>query len=216
MTPGGDDATSGGHPDPRPEPLTAVGTDRLACCLTFDDGPNGEDTERLLAALAERGILAVFCIVGSQIQRPGGAEVLRRIARDGHVIANHATSFDDMGAWSPERVRADLIENLRVIRLVLGENHPVPYWRAPNASWGRTCEVAVSLGMQPLGFSSHIEDWVEQDADVLAARLREAIVPGALVVLHDGGGDRAGTVDAAIRVVDELLARGWSFVLPSS
>jgi len=39
-------------------------------------------------------------------------------------------------------------------------------------------------------------------------------VPGELVLVHDGGGDRAGSVAAVTRVVDEKLAQGWLFTLP--
>ncbi|WP_234988146.1 polysaccharide deacetylase family protein [Demequina sp. NBRC 110056] len=214
VTPGSADAPSGGHPDPRPEPVERAQGEGLVCALTFDDGPNGADTLRLLDALSARGVRAVFCVVGQEIQRPGGAEVLRRVADDGHVLANHSTSFADMGEWDAERVRSDLAENLAIIRGVLGDRHPVPYWRAPNGSWGVTREVAVELGMQPLGVEGHIGDWAEQDPDVLAERLRAVMTPGSMALAHDGGGDRAGAVEAVVRVVDERLAQGWSFVLP--
>ena len=214
---GGDrGARPGGHPDPRPEPVDRALGDGEVCALTFDDGPGPADTGRLLDALAERGIRAVFCVVGERILAPGGAALLRRIAADGHVLANHATSFADMGDWSADAVEADMRANLELIRQALGApGHPVPYWRAPNGSWGVTAEVAVRLGMQPLAVTGTIEDWIDQDPDVLAARLREAMVPGAMVLAHDGPSDRSGTVEAVLRVVDERRAQGWTFTLPA-
>ncbi|NTV40049.1 MAG: hypothetical protein HGA51_08885 [Demequinaceae bacterium] len=77
-----------------------------------------------------------------------------------------------------------------------------------------TADVAVELGMQPLDVVNVIEDWIDQDADLLADRLRAVMTPGELVLVHDGGGDRAGSVAAAMRVVDERLAEGWVFTLP--
>ena len=204
----------GGHPDPRLAPVNAAAGAGDVCALTFDDGPNGADTLRLLDALRERDIRAVFCVVGDQIERDGGARILRRIASEGHTIANHSTSFADMGDWPAERVRTDLERTLQIIRGVLGEGHPVPYWRAPNGSWGVTGEVAIELGMQPLAVENHIGDWDEQDPDVLAERLRAVMTPGSMVLAHDGGGKRAGTVEAVVRVVDERLAQGWAFVAP--
>ena len=68
--------------------------------------------------------------------------------------------------------------------------------------------------MQPLDVINHIGDWAEQDADVLEARLWEALTRGQLLLCHDGGGDRAGTVEAVRRVIDEALADGWEFTLP--
>lgn len=197
----------------------------LTCALTFDDGPHGKDTERLLDFLGARDIKAVFAVVGECIEAPGGAEVLRRIAAEGHVLCNHSTSFADMGEWSAAEVRADMLRNLEIIRAAVGEaagegvnggEVAVPYWRAPNGSWGVTQEVAAQLGMQSLAVINHISDWVDQDVDVLADRLRTVITPGQLVLAHDGGGDRAGTVAAVERVVDELLDAGWQFTLPDN
>ncbi|WP_084073836.1 polysaccharide deacetylase family protein [Demequina sp. NBRC 110052] len=197
------------------EPLAFAEGEGFVCALTVDDGPNGADTEALLDALAARGIRAVFAVIGEQILAPGGAVLLRRIVAEGHVLCNHSTSFADMGEWSREEVRADMVANLAIIREALGDpDASVPYWRAPNGSWGVTAEVAVELGMQPLAVVNAIEDWVTQDVEVLAVRLREAIRPGELVLVHDGGGSRAGTVEALLRVVDERLAEGWSFTLP--
>ena len=184
------------------------------CALTFDDGPNGPDTLRLLDFLRERRIRAVFAVIGEEILKPGGADVLRRIVADGHVLCHHSTSFADMGDWDALTVRDDMLRGLAIIEEATGDAAPVPYWRAPNGSWGVTAPVAVRLGMQPLAVTGTIGDWEEQDAEVLAERLRAVMEPGAVVLVHDGGGDRAGTIDAVIEVVDDRLGQGWQFVLP--
>lgn len=77
-----------------------------------------------------------------------------------------------------------------------------------------TAEVAVELGMQPLDVANVIEDWIDQDASLLADRLRTVMRPGELVLVHDGGGDREASVTATLSVVDERLADGWAFTLP--
>jgi len=196
-------------------PLRAASGEGLVCALTFDDGPNGNDTAALLDFLDARGIRAVFAVIGEQIEAAGGAELLRRAVADGHVLCNHSTSFADMGDWDADAVRADMLANLVIIREALGDpDAPVPFWRAPNGSWGVTADVAVALGMQPLDVANVIEDWVDQDADLLAERLRSVMVSGELVLVHDGGGDRSGSIAATVRVVDERLAQGWRFTLP--
>ena len=200
------------------KPVGAAQGEGLVAALTFDDGPNGADTIALLDLLADRGIRAVFAVVGNCIQAPGvdgtsGAEILKRIVADGHVLCNHSTSFEDMGEWTRERARSDMEANLAIIRAAV-PGADVPFWRAPNGSWGMTCDVAVELGMQPLDVINHIGDWAEQDADVLEARLWEALTRGQLLLCHDGGGDRSGTVEAVTRVIDDALADGWEFTLP--
>lgn len=202
--------------NPVTTPVTAARGRGAVTALTFDDGPNGATTSALLDFLGEHGIHATFCVIGQNIQAPGGAAILRRIVDDGHTLGNHSTSYADMGTWTPERVGADLVENLRIIRDALGDpTAPVPYFRAPNGSWGQTAAVAVSLGMQPLGVVNTIDDWSTQDVPTLTANLRAAMKPGELVLAHDGGGDRSGTLAAVQTVVTERLAAGWTFSLPT-
>jgi endo-1,4-beta-xylanase len=77
--------------------------------------------------------------------------------------------------------------------------------------------VAASLGMQPLGLGNVIHDWDacdDRSVTTLSDQLRTAIAPGAVVLAHDGGGDRATTVDAVALVVAEKLADGFVFTLP--
>ncbi|WP_166866576.1 endo-1,4-beta-xylanase [Salinibacterium sp. ZJ70] len=206
----------GGAINPTTTPVSAANGSGNVVALTFDDGPNGAATTELLDYLGERDIRAVFCVIGQNIQAPGGAELLTRIVADGHVLCNHTTGYDDMGAMSADDVRADLIENLRIIRAALGDpNAQVPFFRAPNGSWGQTPAVAVSLGMQPLAVTNTIGDWATQDVEELTENLRNAITPGELVLVHDGGGvDRSGSIAATKTVVAELLADGWTFTFP--
>ena len=194
--------------------VTAARGAGLVAALTFDDGPNPGETDELLDVLAEARITAVFCVIGSNVQAPGGTQLLRRTVAEGHVLANHTTSYQDMGDWPAERVRNDLVENLRIIRDAVGDV-PVPYFRAPNGSWGLTAGVAAQLGMRPLGLGNVIFDWETQDEETLVANLRAAITPGAVVLAHDGGGERWSTVRAVRRVVTERLAEGWTFTLPA-
>lgn len=193
-------------------PLTTTAPDAVA--LTFDDGPNGADTAALLDLLAEHSIRAVFAVIGSQILLPGGAELLRRVVREGHVLCNHSTDFDDMGALGVDEARARMRANAAIIADAVGSDVPVPYFRAPNGSWGVTPEAAVAEGMQPLGVVNTIGDWLTQDEAVLTARLRDVMRPGEIVLVHDGGGDRAGSVAAVRAVVAEHLATGGRFALP--
>ena len=198
-------------PDASIVTTTAEGGRTLA--WTFDDGPDPEHTPALLEVLREHGITATFFLWGDHVrQHP---EVARQIAREGHVLGNHSMHHDDLGGWSAERVRADLAATSDLIREVV-PGARVPWFRAPFGSWGATPQVAAELGMQPLGWSVVVEDWEEPGADVLVERVLDRLVPAAVVLLHDGGGDRSGTVEAVARLAPRLLADGWAFGRPAA
>ena len=123
-TEGGDglppDFVPGGAINPVPTPVSlAQGTGNVSA-LTFDDGPNPGTTPQLLDFLAANDITAVFCVIGQQVNASGGADILRRIVAEGHVLCNHSTSFADMGSWTAAQAQADMIANMNIIRTALG------------------------------------------------------------------------------------------------
>ncbi|MFC8448738.1 polysaccharide deacetylase family protein [Kitasatospora sp. NPDC057223] len=183
-----------------------------SAALTFDDGPNPVDTPRLLEVLREHRVRAVFCLWGDHVQEY--PELVRAIVADGHLLGNHSMHHDDMGAWAPERIRADLERTSALLRRV-APGAPIRYFRAPYGSWGATAAVAAQLGMQPLGWRLAIADWEPPGTDELVRRVEAGITPGAVVLLHDGGGDRSQTVEAVDRIIPRLRARGWRFDTPA-
>ncbi|PUA82253.1 polysaccharide deacetylase family protein [Nocardioides currus] len=208
----------GGAVDPTQVPVQrARGTGRVAA-LTFDDGPDPRTTGRLLDVLADLGVVATFCVVGANVTAPGGAALLRRIRDEGHALGNHSVDYADLGSASLEEVEAVLRDNLRIIRTALDDPEAaVPYFRAPNGNFGRTGPVAAALGMQPLGLGAVIHDWdacPDRTVATIADHLRAAISPGAVVLAHDGGGDRRTTVEAVATVLPEKIAAGFRFTLP--
>ncbi|GIJ24619.1 chitooligosaccharide deacetylase NodB [Micromonospora lutea] len=188
-----------------------IGTER-AMCLTFDDGPHPEHTPHLLDILAAHHVRAIFFVQGDRvIEHP---ELVRRIVAAGHALGNHSMHHDDMGSWTAGRIASDLLETNAVIR------HAVPhirvrYFRAPYGAWGQTPGVATALGMRPMGWRLAVTDWEPPGTDELLRRLIEGVAPGAVVLLHDGGGDRSQTVDAVDRAIPALHADGWRFNLPA-
>ncbi|MEV0458128.1 polysaccharide deacetylase family protein [Catellatospora methionotrophica] len=179
--------------------------------LTFDDGPNPADTPALLDVLRRHDVTAVFCLQGDQAEQH--PELVRRIAAAGHTLCNHGMHHDDMSSWTPEQIAADLRETSAAIRRAL-PGARIPYFRAPYGAWGGSPAVAEALGMRPLGWRLAVADWETPGTGELVRRLRAGITPGAVVLLHDGGGDRSQTVDAVDLVIAALKARRWRFTQP--
>lgn len=183
--------------------------------LTVDDGPAGVTTAALLDLLADLGAPATFCLVGAQLRAPGAPALVRRMVAEEHVLANHATTYADLGGWDADRVAADLRATTAAIRAAAGDPAvPVPYFRAPNGSWGCSEQVARTQEMRPLPVVGTIGDWETQDVPTLRARLRAARRPGGLLLVHDGGGDRRGTLEALRLELPRWYDEGWRLVRP--
>ncbi|MFL6124288.1 polysaccharide deacetylase family protein [Actinophytocola sp.] len=212
-------ATLGGTPAhaDRGTPPTPVIVDSTArggrtVAFTFDDGPDPQNTPRLLKLLRREHIRAVFCLWGDHVRQY--PELVRRIVAEGHILCNHSMHHDDMSTWTPAAIRADLLETRAAIREAVPWAR-IPYFRAPNGAWGQTPAVAASLGMQPLGWRLAIGDWAPPGTDVLVDRLMTGITEGAVVLMHDGGGDRTQTIEAVAAVTPRLRAGGWHLTVPA-
>ncbi|BFU46576.1 transglycosylase domain-containing protein [Krasilnikovia sp. MM14-A1004] len=183
---------------------------RLA--LTFDDGPS-PDTPRILDRLAKYHIRAVFCVVGENVaQYPG---IVRRIVAEGHLLCNHSTHHDALGKLPPDKVAEDIAAtDAALAAAVPGET--VTYFRAPFGDWGVSAKVGAQLGHTPLGWLVDPDDWKLPGADVIASRIEQQLTERAVVLVHDGGGDRAQTVEALTGLIPKLLGQGWTFDLPET
>ncbi len=179
--------------------------------LTFDDGPNPQDTPALLQVLRQHQVKAVFCLWGEHVRQY--PDLVRQIVQQGHTLCNHSMRHSDMGNWSANQIRADLQETNAAIRQAV-PGAQIPYFRAPYGSWGQSPQVAAELGMQPLGWAMDIGDWEPPGTFELVQRLNQRRTPGAVILMHDGGGDRSQTVQAVNQIIPQWKAQGWTFTLP--
>ncbi|MGY4644014.1 polysaccharide deacetylase family protein [Cellulomonas sp. URHB0016] len=179
--------------------------------LTFDDGPHPENTPALLRVLGRHSVTAVFFVCGAEVaEHP---EIVRETAALGHVLGNHTMHHDDLETWPAHRVEADLRATNAAVEAA-APGTPIPYFRAPYLRWGDSRQVAHDLGMRRVDCRFHVADWEPQTADALYERLVAGAEPGAVILLHDGGGDRTATVEAVDRFIPEMRSRGWEFDLP--
>ncbi|HEX8446494.1 MAG TPA: glycosyltransferase [Sphingomonas sp.] len=190
--------------------------------LTFDDGPDGDWTPRLLDILKAKGVPATFFIVGENaVAHPG---LLNRIVAQGSEIGNHSYTHPNLALVSPRGTRLELNATQRLVEAYTG--HAMRLFRAPyfgDAEPTTRDELDPALTAQQDGYLNvglHVDpgDWTRPGVDAIVDRT-VAQVMGAtadrsaqIILLHDGGGDRSQTVAALPRIIDTLRARGYRFV----
>ena len=172
--------------------------------LTFDDGPSGRFTRRLLDGLTERQVKATFLLCGYRI--PQYPDEARRIAAEGHEIGLHGYSHDDMSAMSRSKVEQEILDTARLLPEGV---HPT-FLRPPGGQWGENlCYVARKQGLAVLNWSLDSKDWAIKDAETLVSRVVERVRDGDVILMHDL---YDSSVDAALEIIDILTARGYQFV----
>ncbi|MEU4780758.1 polysaccharide deacetylase family protein [Micromonospora sp. NPDC023633] len=209
--PGPDGTPSPGPTDGPFGTQTTSGTSLVA--LTFDDGPDPQYTPQVLALLREHRVRATFCVVGENAQ--SHPDLIRAIAADGHTLCNHSWNHDvTLGQRSPAAIRADLLRTSAAIRAAVPDAR-IAYYRQPGGAWtGQVVSVSQELGMTPLHWTVDPADWEVPGAGPIAATVVADVVPGSVVLLHDAGGDRQGTVDALHRILPALTSRFQVEALP--
>lgn len=207
-----------------PAPVPAVddiGTHRLnghdgtTVALTFDDGPHPKHTEQVLAVLRDKGVTATFCVVGNQASTY--PELVEAIAKDGHVLCNHTVSHDMSLRFKREGVIAAELDDTQTAILRAAPDAEIRFFRAPGGNFADNLnDAAVARGLTPLGWSVDTNDWRKPGADAIRDNVLSHVHPGAVVLLHDGGGDRSQTVAALPDIIDGLVEGGYTFVVPAT
>jgi membrane peptidoglycan carboxypeptidase len=196
--------------DPGYAPVVHTAHSGRRLALTFDDGPSA-DTPAVLDLLKRYDIKATFCVVGENVG--WYPQIVRRIVAEGHELCNHSLHHDDLGIVPTSKSRADIVATDEAIgRAAPGST--VTFYRAPYGDFGPTAKVAALLGHTPLGWLVDPDDWTLPGADAIASRIAGQLTPRAVVLVHDGGGDRKQTVQALTKLIPKLLADGWTFDFP--
>ncbi len=159
--------------------LTHVATEVPAVALTFDDGPHPEVTPRLLEILRRHDARATFFMVGKAARRY--PKVVEEVAKAGHAIGNHSWDHPSLPLLRPRAVRAQI----QWCKAVLG-GHDCGLFRppygdqTPSTQWS-----AVRQGYRVVAWSAVADDWLDHSAEILLGKLRPALRPGAIILLHD-------------------------------
>lgn len=171
--------------------------------LTFDDGPNPEYTEKLLAGLKERGVKATFFLLGKEVERY--PEIVEKMYEDGHLIGNHSYEHINLGSLSDEAAISQVDKTNQAICKITGE-YP-EYIRPPYGCWKsnldyETTMIEVLWNVDPL-------DWRTPNADVVTKKVIESVEENDIILLHDAS---ETSVQAAFQIIDTLTKAGYTFV----
>lgn len=181
-----------------------AGTDPGEIALTYDDGPNGAYTERLLDLLAAHKVKATFFMVGEFVlQNPALA---RTVAEAGHLVGNHTMTHPHLFWESAKNINEELKSTTAMIEGATGQE--VKYFRPPFGSRRpEVLKIARQLGLIPVMWNITAHDWDATDVASLAAKINrgirhnQALGRASNLLLHDGGhrnvgADRSVTVAA--------------------
>ena len=185
--------------------LRRLPTDERAVWLTIDDGVDPLTTPALLDCLRAHNVKATFFVIGRRAaQFP---DLIQRMRDEGHEVANHTQNHPHGVFWAalPARVRKEIGNGSERFRSPVGMSN-----------WFVHAHLR-KLGQVPIGWTARGLDGLNTPREKVISKLRRSLVPGAIVLLHDGY-DPGQRGYSPAEIVDEVLAvlraRGLRCILP--
>lgn len=177
--------------------------------LTIDDGPWPKTTVEMLDILKQNDVKATFFWVGSTLK--SNPEIAKRVVAEGHAIGNHTWNhlykrMDAATAKNEIEKTNELIYQTTGVKTSIFRP-PGGYLNNGLAAYAKSQKNSVVM-------------WSLTSADtdprakyqVFVKNVVKGAKPGAIVLMHDGGGNRERTVKALPEIITGLKQQGYRFV----
>ena len=190
-------------------PTAADESVRGYIALTFDDGPSGAYSMRLLDGLKARGAHATFFLCQYRIST--FPQSMDRYLAEGHEIGNHSATHATLTACSSSALAAELDNTNAALRSWTGVTPTL--MRPPGGAYNNTVLSALKArGMSCVLWSVDSQDWLLRDRTKILNHVLPEIGDGDIVLFHDMSNV---SVDTALELIDTLQAQGYRFVTVS-
>ena len=179
-------------------------TDNLSyyktCALTFDDGPGGANTPKVLNSLMETGATATFFVIGNRIA--DYTYLVQRENDEGHAVASHNWHHGNVTKSSgtylramPGKVNAAMIKAIGI---------PVRYDRVPGGRYPQMIKEKVNWAY--IQWSLDTYDWRGRPTAQVLNKVKSAIQDGDIILCHD---IKENTPESARQIVRYLEGEGY-------
>ncbi|MEU4348793.1 bifunctional polysaccharide deacetylase/glycosyltransferase family 2 protein [Streptomyces sp. NPDC023838] len=184
--------------------------------LTFDDGPDPTWTPKVLDQLKKYHAHGVFFVTGANAARY--PDLVKRMVDEGHEVGLHTFNHPDLSYQSHARIDWELAQNQLALEGAAGIRTSLfrpPYSSFADAIDDQNWPVIKYVGSR--GYitaldSTDSEDWQRPGIKTIVKNATPKHGKGAIVLMHDSGGDRSQTVEALDTFLPELQGKGYTFV----
>lgn len=190
-------------------PLFAGNSHLPEIALTFDDGPNPYYTPQVLAVLKQYNVQATFFDVGYLVT--DYPDIVRQEYKQGNIVGNHSWSHPQLTRLSASEVLSQLTFASHAIQAAIGVRPA--FFRPPYGAFNRiVLHEANQLGVTTVLWDDEAKDWKLPGVSIIVNRILWLAHNGAIILLHDGGGNRSETVAALPIIITTLRTWGYKFV----
>lgn len=178
--------------------------------LTFDQGYENGNTNKILDILKEENVSVAFFVVKPYIKTEG--EIVKRMVNEGHLVCNHSSTHPSMAAISDEKKfnsEFSVVED--DFNALTGQDMP-KFFRPPMGKYSKTSLTRTkALGYKTIFWSFAYKDWLvdnQPDESTAIKKITEGAHPGCIMLLHS-----VSTTNTKVlkTVIQKLKADGYEF-----
>lgn len=190
--------------------LTKGNTSAKVVALTFDDGSDGTNIQKILQILSTHNVKATFFLTGSGTR--DHPQAIKNIAAHGHQLGNHSYSHPDFTTLTAAQIKSELDRTEAIVKSTTGKSTK-PIFRAPFGSTNSAVLQAVGNAgyTHTLHWNIDTIDWRGVSKTQVLNKVMNNIVPGSVILMHTGAG-APGTPAALPEMIMKLKAQGYKFV----
>jgi cellulose synthase/poly-beta-1,6-N-acetylglucosamine synthase-like glycosyltransferase/peptidoglycan/xylan/chitin deacetylase (PgdA/CDA1 family) len=188
--------------------------------LTFDDGPDPTWTPQILDVLRQYHVPATFFVIGANVcLHPG---LVRQEVESGHEVGVHTFTHVDLGTAHSRRATLELSQTQLAIAGAAGVRTALlrlPYSSTPDSMTAPEYEAvrrASGTGYLTVLADTDTEDWSRPGAQAIVDKAMPPDGKGAIILMHDGGGNREQTIEALRILIPRLQQEGYTFATVSA
>ena len=187
-------------------PVYCVDTNEKKIAITFDAAWGADDTDELLAILAEYNAKVTVFAVGDWVRQ--NPDAVKAFYEAGHTIANHSDTHTAYSKLSYEEIKADIQRCNAEIEKCIGKAPALV--RVPSGDYTNDAiNAAESLSMQTIQWSVDSLDWQGVSVEEMVERVTGATENGSILLFHN---DVKNTPEALRQILQILSERGYRFV----
>lgn len=187
-------------------PIYDVETPKQRISITINCAWNADDIDQILKILDQRNVKVTFFMVGDWVDKYG--EYVKKIAEEGHEIANHSDTHAHVNKLSYEQNVEEVQKCSEKIKKLTGQD--VKLYRPPYGEYNDTViKSATDNGYKVIQWSVDTLDYQGLDEGQMNDRINQKLKNGSIVLMHNGTENTASSLDGIIKNIQD---KGYNIV----
>ena len=183
-------------------------TAKKQVALTFDDGPDGRITPKVLEILKQNNVKGNFFFIGENVVKY--PSVVKKAYQQGNLVLNHSYNHPDFKKENNDTVKNQILRTENEIFKIIGKKPAIirpPYGDIDE----RIVKDILQTDNKVVIWSIDTLDWSQKERDNIIKNVLDNLRPGDIILMHSNG-DKSETAAALPKIRSGIKEKGYEIV----